>query len=193
MDRVNHCLLSQYILGLAGVLFLLVGCTGSSELTPSLAGEATSTLITEPSPNSTLKPTDLPTPALRPSPQSTSMPAPNDATTPTTVRATATPTSCLGWMCTVKGTVYVNDARQGNELPGARVKLSHFSNCSPTRGKRETVTGQDGTFVFEAYLHDTDTFRFEVEEKGYQPVRLQIGGFDCLFCSCSPVEIVLEP
>ena len=176
-DRVNHRLLAQRLLGLAGILFLLVGCAGFVEVTPNPAGETPSTLNPDPTPGAT----------PRPSPQ------PPGAVTPDTVRATATPTSCLGWNCTVEGTVYGHEAKPGNELPGVCVTLSHFSNCSPTRGEHETVTDQDGTFVFEAYLHDTDMFRFEVEEEGYAPVRLQIGGFDCLYCSCSPVEIVLEP
>jgi hypothetical protein len=114
-----------------------------------------------------------------------------EATAP--VRASATPTSCVGWTCTLRGIVYVNTARPGNELPGALVKLSHASYCSPTAGEHKTGTELDGTFHFNVYLHDTDTFWFEVEEEGYEPVRLSLGGFDCLSCKCPPVEIVLKP
>jgi hypothetical protein len=109
------------------------------------------------------------------------------------VAATATPTSCSGSTCTLRGVVYVTHPRAGNELPGVVVKLSHHSNCSPTRGEYGTVTGPDGAFEFKVYLHDTDTLLFEAGEEGYQPVRLKLGGFDCLSCRCSPVEIVLSP
>ena len=62
-----------------------------------------------------------------------------------------------------------------------------------TAGDHETVTGPDGTFAFDVYLHDTDSFLIEVEHDGYEPTSLLIGGFDCLYCSCPPIEIVLEP
>ncbi len=104
----------------------------------------------------------------------------------------ATPTSCVGWSCTLQGVVYADPLRPGNELPGALVRLSQVSYCSPTAGKHETRTGLDGAFRFEVYLHDTDTFWFEVEEEGYEPARVSMGGFDCLYCSCPPVEIVLN-
>lgn len=109
------------------------------------------------------------------------------------LEATATPTSCAGWTCKLRGNVYVNAIRPGNELPGVTVRLSHVSYCSSTRGDHETITGRDGTFQFEVYLHDTDTFWFEVAEEGHEPVRQSMGGFDCLFCSCPAVEIVLKP
>jgi hypothetical protein len=169
--------LSQ-VVNLAAVLLSLAGCTGSSKVTPSSAEEATFTPRPAQSPSPSLDPTSLPTVTLGLSPEADSTP---------------TPTSCIGWTCTLDGVVYTRAANAGNELPGALVTLSHFSNCSPTQGKHETITGLDGTFEFEIYLHDTDTFWFEVEEEGYEPVRLTIGGFDCLFCSCPPVEIVLEP
>jgi hypothetical protein len=104
----------------------------------------------------------------------------------------ATPTSCAGWTCTLEGTVYVNSPSLDARLPGARVTLSQVSHCSPTVGEQETRTGNDGAFQFEIYLHDTDTFWFEVKADGYEPVRQSLGGFDCLYCSCPPVEIVLE-
>jgi hypothetical protein len=110
-----------------------------------------------------------------------------------TLQAKATPTMCTGWTCTLQGTVYVDAAEPGNKLPGAPVNLTHVSYCSPTTGEHSTVTGLDGTFHFQVYLHDTDTFWFQVEERGYEPVRLSMGGFDCLYCSCPPLEIVLKP
>jgi hypothetical protein len=71
--------------------------------------------------------------------------------------------------------------------------LSHVSHCSPTRGQQLAHTGPDGRFGFEVFLHDTDTFLIAVEQNGYEPVRQSIGGFDCLYCVCPPVEIVLKP
>lgn len=112
---------------------------------------------------------------------------------PTSVPATATPDPCVGWSCTLEGIVYVDAAGPGNESAGTLVELSHMSYCSPTRGQYETTTGSDGGFKFEVFLHDTDTFLLQVEQDGYEPVRESVGGFDCLYCACPPVEIVLEP
>jgi hypothetical protein len=112
---------------------------------------------------------------------------------PTSVPATATPDPCTGWRCTLEGVVYVDAAGPGNELAGTPVELSHVSYCSPTRGQHQTTTGPDGGFRFEVFLHDTDTFLIQVEQNGYEPVRQSVGGFDCLYCACPPVEIVLEP
>jgi hypothetical protein len=96
-------------------------------------------------------------------------------------------------MCTLQGIVYVDAARPGNELPDTLVELTQISYCSPTVGEHETRTDPDGRFQFEVYLHDTDTFRFAVDQVGYEPVRLSMGGFDCLYCKCPPVELVLTP
>jgi hypothetical protein len=89
--------------------------------------------------------------------------------------------------------VYEGENIPGNELGGVLVNLSQFSYCSPTRGEYELVTGEDGTFAFEVFLHDTDSFNFKVELDGYQTWEHAFGGFDCLYCSCPPVEIVLQP
>lgn len=109
------------------------------------------------------------------------------------VLLTATPTSCTGWECTLKGVVYVDAASPGNELAGTVVELSHFSNCAPTSGQHETITGPNGEFEFEVYVHDTDMFRIQIEQDGYEAVRQSVGGFDCLFCTCPLFEIVLQP
>jgi len=109
------------------------------------------------------------------------------------VQPTATPTSCTGWDCTLKGVVYVDAISPGNELAGTVVELSHFSNCAPTRGQHTTITGPNGEFEFEVYVHDTDTFRIQIEQDGYEPARQSVGGFDCLFCTCPLFEIVLQP
>ena len=100
---------------------------------------------------------------------------------------TATPDSCDGWRCTLRGIVYVDAASAGNELAGTLVGLSQVSYCSPTRGDHETTTGPDGGFGFEAFEHDTDTFWIQVEQDGYEPVRQSVGGLDCLYCACPVV------
>ena len=104
-----------------------------------------------------------------------------------------TPTTCSGWNCSLEGVIYANAASISNELAGVTVHLKQISWCSPTKGEYETITGNDGTFKFEMYLHDTDTFWIELAVEGYQPVRQAIGGFDCLYCACPPMEIILQP
>jgi hypothetical protein len=89
--------------------------------------------------------------------------------------------------------VYDGTASPGSELAGVLVQLSQASYCSPTRGEQETITDEGGNFAFEVFLHDTDGFNFRVELEGYEAVKTSFGGFDCLFCSCQPVEIVLQP
>ena len=137
----------------------------------------------------------------------TSLPRPTPTWTPTPTRTlTWTPTPagtpdpteeflryCYGWNCSLKGVVYVGTARPGNELEGIAVRLSKHSYCSPIIGELETTTGADGRFRFWVYVHDTDTFWIQVELAGYEPVRQSIGGMDCLYCSCPPIEIVLQP
>jgi hypothetical protein len=104
-----------------------------------------------------------------------------------------TPTVCSGWNCSLEGVIYANAASLGSELAGVKVHLQQISWCSPTKGEYETITGHDGIFRFEVYLHDTDTFWIELAVEGYQPVRQAIGGFDCLNCACPPIEIILQP
>ena len=119
-------------------------------------------------------------------------PQPNDTPIQTSSPPTLTPDPCTGWDCTIMGVVYEGEVGSGHEVSGAVVKLIQTSYCSPTKGEYEVVTGADGTFEFEVFLHDTDGFRFEVELDGYEPVSHFFVGFDCLYCSCPPVEIVLE-
>lgn len=78
-------------------------------------------------------------------------------------------------------------------IEGVLVRLSHTSYCSPTVGEHEIVTGPDGMFAFDIYLHDTDSFLIQVEQDGYEPASVLIGGFGCLYCSCDPLELLLEP
>jgi len=101
--------------------------------------------------------------------------------------------SCIGWNCSLEGTVYANAAAPGNELEGVQVHVEQVSYCSPTAGSHEAATGADGTFRFPVYLHDTDSFNIEVVVEGYQPVAHKLGGFDCLYCACDPLEIILQP
>jgi hypothetical protein len=100
--------------------------------------------------------------------------------------------SCVGWWCTLSGTVYAVTASPGNELAGAAVELKQFSVCSPTAGQQQTVTGPDGSFEFEVYLHDTDYFWITGLARDYEPAGYSFSGFDCLFCACPPAEIVLQ-
>lgn len=166
---MNHRRRFRQMVGLAGVLVLLTGCGSFPQVSPS--------------------PTDMP--GLRYT--NTPTPRPENSATPSDEPMPATPTSCTGWQCTLTGVVYVEAASPGNELAGITVKLLHTSNCSPTRGQHETITGPDGGFAFGVYLHDTDSFRIEVEREGYEAFNQLLGGFDCLYCSCPPVEIVLAP
>lgn len=156
-------MLPRQIMGMVLVLLLLVGCAGS--------------------PEGTLEPALHATPTTRPVPQPTH----------TAASTTATPDPCTGWRCTLGGVVYVDAAASGSELAGTLVELSHMSYCSPTRGQHKTLTGPDGGFEFEVFLHDTDTFWIEIERDGYEPVRQTVVGFDCLYCVCPLIEIVLEP
>lgn len=141
------------------------------------------TACAPPSPTATLAPL-----LTTPPPVASQTPTQEEVTTPT-----FTPTSCTGWNCTIEGVVYADEATPGNELGGALVTLSQFSYCSPTQGEQEVVTDADGLFTFEVYLHDTDSFHFKVELDGYLPGEYSFGGFDCLYCSCSSLEIVLQP
>jgi hypothetical protein len=113
--------------------------------------------------------------------------------TPTPPPPTITPTMCTGWSCTLQAVVYLGSATPGKELANQPVNLKQISNCSPTRGEQEITTGTDGVASFEIYLHDTDSFLFSVTADGYQPAEVKLGGFDCLYCSCPPVEIILQP
>jgi hypothetical protein len=81
--------------------------------------------------------------------------------------------------------------RCGDTFPKATAES--YSNCAPTSGQHETITGPNGEFEFEVYVHDTDMFRIEIEQDGYEAVRQSVGGFDCLFCTCPLFEIVLQP
>lgn len=134
------------------------------------------------------------------SPSATSSPVSPSTSTPTIPvmqEATLDPTqeffrSCVGWECSLEGIVYAGQIAAGNEVEDIRVRLTQHSNCSPTKGEYEATTGADGEFGFQVYLHDTDTFWIEVEADGYEPIRQTIGGFDCLYCRCTPIEVVLH-
>src|SRR5665648_80868 len=112
--------------------------------------------------------------------------------TPTTV-PTFSPDSCTGWWCTISCVIYNKGILPGNELEGITVAMRQISWCSPTSGQHQTTSGADGKFEFPVFVHDTDTFWFEVEMDGYESLQHSVGGFDCLFCSCPPIELVLKP
>lgn len=110
-----------------------------------------------------------------------------------TGRSTATPDPCTGWNCALEGVVYTGAVGSDHTLAGIPVELSHLSYCSPTRGEHRTIADAGGGFRFEVFLHDTDRFWIQVARDGYEPVRQSIVGFDCLYCTCPPLEIVLQP
>ncbi len=126
----------------------------------------------------------------------TPRPADTSTTSPTVtsepITYTPTPDPCTGWNCTFAGVVYAESANPGNELVGVEVELSQASHCSPTKGEQVVTTNSDGVFTFEVFLHDTDGFNFTVELEGYEPTVAKFGGFDCLYCGCEPLEIVLQ-
>ena len=120
-------------------------------------------------------------------------PTPAELNPAESVTATPTPDPCTGWSCTLEGFVYLDSAAPGNKISGMPVDFKQVSNCSPTKGEYQGATDEDGRFSFEVFLHDTDSFVFEVNVEGYQPALVKLGGFDCLFCACDPVEIILQP
>ena len=108
-------------------------------------------------------------------------------------KQTSSPTpDCIGWSCEINGIVYSGAVEPGNELAGVAVAFYQISWCSPTAGKQETQTNSNGSFSFEVFVHDTDTYRIQIDVDGYQTAEIMMGGFDCLFCSCPLVEIVLK-
>lgn len=128
-----------------------------------------------------------------PPPISTRTPCPTEIPSSTPEPTQELLRTCVGWQCSLEGAVYEGAARPGNEVAEADVRLSHYSHCSPTRGDHETFTSADGSFSFLVYVHDTDTFWIEVAIEGYEAVRQSIDGVDCLYCSCPPMEIVVQP
>ena len=101
-------------------------------------------------------------------------------------------TECIGWQCPLKGVVYAGSASPGNGLEGVQVELAQVSYCSPTQGKHNTSSAVGGVFEFQVYIHDTDTFILRVEQPGYAVVEKRFAGTDCLYCGCSPLEIILK-
>lgn len=167
--EMNQRKLTFHLLLLAALIPLLGGCRPSPEATPTPPPETAPTV------------THMPTTSQ-----------PTVAYTPTTSPPTFTPDFCIGWNCTITGVVYAGAASPGSELAGVLVELFQYSNCSPTRGEQETITDEGGNFTFEVFLHDTDGFNFKVELEGYELAKTSFGGFDCLFCACQPVEIVVQ-
>jgi len=102
------------------------------------------------------------------------------------------PTFCTGWHCEINGTVSAEPAEPTNQLASETVTLSQISWCSPTSGKKDTQLDEDGKFSFDVYIHDTDSFNIYVDIEGYQAEKIQFGGFDCLYCHCPPIKIILE-
>jgi len=114
------------------------------------------------------------------------------STTPTNPMLSPTPTFCTGWNCEITGIVSAGAAEPSNQFVSETVTLSQISWCSPTSGEQETQLDVDGRFSFEVYIHDTDSFNIYVDIEEYRPEKIQFGGFDCLYCNCPPIEIILE-
>ena len=115
---------------------------------------------------------------------------PNTPIKSSSAAPTFTPDMCTGRQCTLTGVVFSEVIQPGSELEGAAVTLLQTSWCSPTKGQQQATTDVDGTFEFSVYVHDTDSFRLTVEMDGYELAQQLIGGFDCLYCHCPPIEIV---
>lgn len=126
-------------------------------------------------------------------PQSTPVVKPSILPTSIDQRTLETINPCVGWWCSLNGAVYQKEVGSENELENAVVTLSQASYCSPSKGQQEVITGPDGIFEFSVYVHDTDTFWIMVDLDGYTPTRKSITGFDCLYCSCPSIEIILYP
>lgn len=89
--------------------------------------------------------------------------------------------------------VVQGEGETGNAIEDVEIQLSQFSYCSPTTGQQATLTDSDGKFAFDVYLHDTDSLAVRVELEGYQTAEYSMSGFDCLYCGCGPIELVLTP
>lgn len=105
---------------------------------------------------------------------------------------TATPDPCSGWTCTLAGRVYAETAADDNRFSGIPITFEQVSNCSPTKGVQETATDGVGEFSFEVFLHDTDSFVITVQEENFALLEKKFGGFDCLYCHCSPIDLILS-
>jgi hypothetical protein len=75
------------------------------------------------------------------------------------------------------------------DIPIKEIEFEQISNCSPTRGVQVIPVMDDGSFTIDVYVHDTDSFVITADAAGYEPVRNKFGGFECLYCSCVPIEI----
>lgn len=112
---------------------------------------------------------------------------------PTPVKPAPTPTYCIGMNYAIKGAVYAGSVDSANALSGVPVSFSQHSNCSPTAGEQTAYTAEDGSFEFNVYIHDTDSFNFLVKMDGFETASARTGGFDYLAKSRSPVVLVLRP
>jgi len=111
--------------------------------------------------------------------------------TPAPPAPTATPDPCTGWNCTLAGTVYRDTVAEEDRLADIPVTLEQISHCSPTAGQQQIITSKDGAFAFNVFLHDTDSFVITVDQTSYDMYELKFGGFDCLYCACPPIEVIL--
>jgi len=166
-----------------GILFLLsvillTTCGTDRPPEPTLAPTAAPVL------------TNIPATMERPAETFTPTTAPTSTHTPTPL-----PTSVgdIGWR-KVSGVIYAGEQAPGNELAAALVTCSQFSyvprdgSCAPY----QIITGPDGAFEFDVFVHDTDRITLSADKEGYQPAESQTSGFDCVGV-CPLVNLVLEP
>jgi len=96
----------------------------------------------------------------------------------------------IGWRV-VQGIVRHADMGLRAPLAGVRVTCRQASyvpqpgSCAPG----SVVTGPDGRFAFDVFVHDTDTIRLVADKWGYAPASRVLSGFDC--AGRCP-EVVLE-
>lgn len=106
--------------------------------------------------------------------------------------ATTSPTFCTGWDCQINGVVYSGSEEEGNQLGGVTISLRHISNCSPSPEEQQIMTDDKGEFTFKVYIHDTDSFVITTEIDDYESEAIKFGGFDCLYCHCREIAVILK-
>ena len=77
----------------------------------------------------------------------------------------------------VHGKVYDASVGPSTPLAGATVRYAHYSPVNPG-GSGSLVTGADGQYAFELFLHDTDAIQFTVEAPGFRTATAYTGGYE---------------
>ncbi len=77
----------------------------------------------------------------------------------------------------VHGKVYDASVGPSTPLAGATVRYAHYSPVNPG-GSGSLVTGADGQYAFDLFLHDTDAIQFTVEAPGFRTATAYTGGYE---------------